>query len=87
MSNHATLDATPANEVALEDPSIFQDDDPSADTDATPPPLGVKLTVLRLLNVTMILSFGIPKAVLAYKGQSIAPTTLDWIGGTLLAAW
>ena len=87
MSNHATLDATPANEVALEDLSNLQDDDPLADTDAAPPPLGVKLTVLRLLNVTIILSIGISKAVLTYKGQSIAPTTLEWIGGTLLAAW
>jgi len=60
-------------------------DDRWADMDAAPPPLGVKLTVYRLLNLT-IFSIGVTKAILSYKGQSIAPTTLDWIGGALLAA-
>jgi hypothetical protein len=30
------------------------------------------------------LGFGIAKAILTYKGQSVAPTTLDWVSGTLL---
>jgi len=30
------------------------------------------------------LSFGAAKSILAYKGQSIAPTTLDWVSGTFL---
>ena len=55
------------------------------DDDATPP-LGVKLSCYRLINVSTLFSIGIIKAVLAYKGQSITPTTLDWVGGTLLAA-
>jgi len=63
-----------------------QGDDRSADTDAAPPPLGVKLTVYRLLNITILFSIGIIKGILTYKGQSTAPTTLDWIGGALLAA-
>lgn len=57
-----------------------------ADRDSTPPPLGVKLTVYRMLNMTILLSFGIIKAILTYKGKSAAPTTLDWVSGTLLAA-
>jgi len=52
--------------------------------DATPPPLGAKLTVYRLVFMTTVLSFGAVKSILAYKGQSIAPTTLDWVSGTFL---
>ncbi len=53
--------------------------------DATPPPLGVKLTGYRLLNMTTVFSFGIAKGILTYMGQSTAPTTLDWVAGALLA--
>ncbi|KAF8266037.1 hypothetical protein EI94DRAFT_1734111 [Lactarius quietus] len=53
---------------------------------ATPPPLGVKFTFYRLLNITAILSIGIPKCILSYKGLLTTPTTLDWVGGTMLAA-
>ena len=60
-------------------------DDGSADIDVTPPPLGVKLTCYRLLNMMTIFSFGITKGILAYMGQSTAPTTLDWVSGALLA--
>ena len=59
-------------------------DDSSADTDAIPPPLGVKLTGYRLFFVTIVFSFGVAKSILAYKGLSIAPTTLDWVSGTFL---
>jgi hypothetical protein len=61
-----------------------QDDDRLVDVDATPPPLGVKLTGCRLVSMTTVLSCGIVKSILAYKGQSIAPTTLDWVAGTSL---
>jgi hypothetical protein len=70
-------------------PSIPQDrqgehdDDRSAD--ATPPPLGVKLTGYRLVFMTTLFSFGAVKSILTYKGQSIAPMTLDWVSRTLLA--
>ena len=49
------------------------------------PPLGVKLTVYRLLNMSTMLSFCFAKGVLTYKGLSIVPTMLDWVSGGLLA--
>jgi hypothetical protein len=57
-----------------------------ADRDDLPPPLGVKLTVYRMLNMMTLLSFGIIKGILTYMGKSTAPTTLEWVSGTLLAA-
>ncbi|KAH9961430.1 hypothetical protein BGW80DRAFT_894715 [Lactifluus volemus] len=57
-------------------------------TDAPPPPhlpLGVKLTAYKLLNMSVILSFGLAKGILTYMGQSVAPTTLDWVAAALLA--
>ena len=48
------------------------------------PPLGVKLTGYRLLNVGVILVFGVTEAALAHCGQSLALTTLDWMAGALL---
>ncbi|KAH9060680.1 hypothetical protein EDB87DRAFT_1614773 [Lactarius vividus] len=57
----------------------------SVDTDPTLPPLGVKITGYRLLNMMTVFSFGSAKAILTYMGQSAAPTTLDWVAGTLLA--
>jgi len=50
------------------------------------PPFGVELTGYRLLNIVVILAFGIPKAALSYRGQSITPTTLDLVAGTCLAS-
>jgi hypothetical protein len=52
--------------------------------DATPP-LGVKLTVYRLLNTATILSFCAAKGILTYKGFSTVPTMLDWVSGGVLA--
>ncbi|KAI0247225.1 hypothetical protein BJV78DRAFT_953998 [Lactifluus subvellereus] len=49
-----------------------------------PPPLGVKLTAYRLLNMSVVFSFGLTKGILTYMGQSIAPTMLDWVAGVLL---
>ncbi|KAF8260537.1 hypothetical protein EI94DRAFT_890007 [Lactarius quietus] len=61
--------------------------DHSADMDATPPPpLGIKLTGYRLVFMTTILSVGTAKTIISYKGQSVAPTTLDWASGTALTA-
>lgn len=48
-------------------------------------PLAVELTGYHLLNLTVILAFGIPKAVLSYRGESVIPTTFDWVSGTFLA--
>jgi len=46
------------------------------------PPLRVKLTGYRLLNMNAVFTFGMTKAILTYMGRSAMPTTLDWIGGT-----
>ena len=62
------------------------DSDRSLDMDAMPPPLGVKLTGYRLVFMATILIFGTVKTILTYMGQSVAPTTLDWVSGTFLAA-
>ncbi|KAH9987632.1 hypothetical protein BJV74DRAFT_796472 [Russula compacta] len=48
-------------------------------------PLAVDLTGYHLLNMAVILAFGIPKAVLSYRGESVMPTTLDLLSGTFLA--
>jgi len=49
-----------------------------------PPPLGVKLTGYRLVFMATVFCFGTVKTILTYMGQSIAPTTLDWVAGTFL---
>jgi hypothetical protein len=52
---------------------------------STPPPLGVKLTGHRLLNMTSVFSFGITKGILTFTGKSTSLTTLDWVSGSLMA--
>lgn len=47
------------------------------------PPLLVKLTGYRLLNIMIIATFGVSKAVFAYKQQSTALTAVDWISGII----
>jgi hypothetical protein len=49
-------------------------------------PLGVKLTVYRLLNLVVILAFGLAKFILSLKGQSRAPAGLEWVAGSVFAA-
>jgi hypothetical protein len=61
---------------------VVQDEDPP---DKRRPLLGVKLTGYRLVNMSIVLAFGIWKAVLSYRGQSAAPTTLEFVAGTPLA--
>jgi hypothetical protein len=51
---------------------------------APPPPLRVKLTAYRLVFITTVISFGTVKTILVYKGQSIAPSTLEWVSGMCL---
>ncbi|TDL18184.1 hypothetical protein BD410DRAFT_843030 [Rickenella mellea] len=43
-----------------------------------------KLTGYRLLFIILTLSFGLSKAALAYQGQSVSPTTLEWIFGVVI---
>jgi len=61
--------------------------EPKTVSSVTPerPLLLVKFTAYRLLTMAVIVSFGTAKAVLSYKGQSIAPNTLDWILGVFWA--
>ena len=44
----------------------------------------VKVTGYRLLNTSVITLVVSWKAVLSYQGQTVAPTTLDWIGAGIL---
>jgi|SRR6266851_3150435 len=48
--------------------------------------LGVKLTAYRLLNLVVLLAIGLAKFILSLKGQSVAPSGLEWVGGSVLAA-
>jgi hypothetical protein len=48
-------------------------------------PLGVEVTGYYLLTTGVILGIGVPKAVYSYKGQALISTTLDWLGGVILA--
>jgi hypothetical protein len=61
-------------------------DDPEENEVEAPLPLGVKLTAYRILNMLVILTFGVAKFILSLKGQSVVPTGLDWVAGSLLAA-
>jgi hypothetical protein len=49
------------------------------------PILGVRVTGFYLLNTTLILVYGIWKAISSYRGQSVIPTTLELIFGTPVA--
>ncbi|KAF8460710.1 hypothetical protein DFH94DRAFT_123393 [Russula ochroleuca] len=64
----------------LESPSRHE-----STSDGLPPPLGVKLTGYRLLNMSVVFVFGLTKAILTYMGWSVMPTTLDWVSGAFLA--
>jgi hypothetical protein len=46
-------------------------------------PLGVKVTVYRLLTTGVNLGIIVPKAVYSYKGQTLNAPTLDFVGGIL----
>ncbi|KAI0265287.1 hypothetical protein BC834DRAFT_878684 [Gloeopeniophorella convolvens] len=49
------------------------------------PPLLIKITGYRILNTALILAFGVPKAVLSYKGELGSATAMDWVMGTVIA--
>jgi hypothetical protein len=73
--------------VTIQRPPGSADPDGAEEVEVdTPLPLGVKLTGYRFLNLTVLLSFGLAKFVLSLQGQSIAPTGLDWVAGSVLAA-
>jgi len=49
-------------------------------------PATVKITPWRLLNTVFVLWVGIGKAVSMHQGQSIVPSTLEWIMGVIWAS-
>jgi hypothetical protein len=80
LQNHPSPEHLRSDQDVEEDHTIYRDASPQPYL-----PLGVKLTAYRLLNMSVIFSFGLAKGILTYMGQSVAPTTLDWIAGALLA--
>jgi len=62
--------------LAATDQGVFRDG-PSVGMGDPPPPLGVKLTCYRLLNLTTVMLWAVPKAILSYKNLSVAATTVD----------
>jgi len=58
-------------------------DDPEGDDEDVP--LRVRLTGYRLLNIVVIFTIGVAKLILSLNGQSIAPTGLEYAGGSVLA--
>jgi hypothetical protein len=44
-----------------------------------------KITPYRLLVLMVTVSFGTTKAILTYKGETIAPITLEWIAGVVVS--
>jgi hypothetical protein len=76
----STTTAPPSRNADPEDPDMEENE-----VDASFP-LGVKLTTYRLLNVVIILAFGLAKFMLSLKGQNIAPVGLDWVAGSVFAA-
>ena len=66
--------------------TLPREDDTQDNDDHQPTmPLGVELTGYRLLTTGVILGIGVPKAVYSYNGQALISTTLDWVGGIILA--
>ncbi|KAI0061103.1 hypothetical protein BV25DRAFT_1805892 [Artomyces pyxidatus] len=54
-------------------------------TEPQRPPLLVKITGYRLVTTAVIAGLGVPKAIASYEGQSVVPTTLDWVSGVAAA--
>jgi hypothetical protein len=82
---HVELQVFPAgSQVSLEPPHGSADLE-NHEVDE-PLPLGFKLTGYRLLNLAMFLAFGLSKFILSLQGHSVAPTALDWVAGSVLAA-
>lgn len=87
---HVELQVLPAGLPTTTEPSQApgnaDPDDPEENEVDALLPLGVKLTGYRLLNLVVLLGIGLFKFILSLQGQSIAPTGLEWVGGSVLAA-
>jgi len=82
------LQVLPAAAATTAEPSPWNADDPGPEENEVdvPVPLGVKLTTYRLLNLVILLAFGLAKFILSLKGQSAAPIDLELAGGSMFAA-
>ncbi|KAJ6510713.1 hypothetical protein C8R45DRAFT_394937 [Mycena sanguinolenta] len=80
---HAPSDHSPTDDS--DDPHIQLESDALLYTPRVTGGPMVKVTAWRLLNTVLILGLGTYKASAAYRGQQVAPTTLDWIIGVLWA--
>ena len=83
---HIELQVLPAAAPTTAAEPNADPEDPEENEADVPVPLGVKLTAYRLLNLVVILSMGLAKFILSLKGQSVAPTGLEWVAGSVLAA-
>ncbi|KAI0297060.1 hypothetical protein B0F90DRAFT_1819603 [Multifurca ochricompacta] len=77
VDQHSSVESQQGNT----DPHDAEEDEPDVSL-----PLGVKLTGYRLFNMVMILVIGLAKFILSLKGQSVAPTGLEWVAGSAFAA-
>ena len=87
-AEHIELQALPVAAATISEPppGNADPDDPEENEVDDPVPLGVKLTTYRLLNLVTILVLGLAKFILSLKGQAVAPTGLEWVAGSVLAA-
>ncbi|KAH9164444.1 hypothetical protein EDB89DRAFT_416045 [Lactarius sanguifluus] len=67
--------------LPLVHPNSDQGGGSSVEMRDSPPPLGVKLTCYRLLNVTIGIIFVVLTAVLAYKNLTVAAATVGLVSG------
>jgi len=82
------LSANSNHRLPLAHPNGDPNDGPSAEIAAGDPlpPLGAKLTCYRLLNLTTIILWAVPKAILSYKNRSVAGTTVDLLAALCVVA-
>lgn len=69
------------------DPSnltVHDPDPPHATAGGSSEPWHPKLTVHRALIISLTTGFGLAKAILSYRGKSVAPTTIEWVFGVVV---
>jgi len=71
-----SLSTSPLLGAASDDDNCGKESD-----EEDPPPLGFKVTGYRLLNIAVIVGFGIFKVVRVFCGQPLTPTTPELVGG------
>jgi len=86
ITEYIELQVLPAATATTAEPLPWNTDDLEENEVDVPVPLGVKLTTYRLLNLVILLVFGLAKFILSLKGQSAAPIGLELAGGSMFAA-